>query len=605
MFKNKVGRPSNETLKKRRIIKIGAFVICIALVLTILLRVNILTNLKGDATPPNDFFTDINFYCAVVNTYNQSNGASYDCYNYVLSDDELASITMLDGVGDIQNVDGLEKLTGLEYLSLPSKGLSSIDLSHNAALTFLNLYNNNLTSIDLSNNTNLTRLDLQNNDLTSIDVSNLTNLTELDIEHNNLTTIDVSNNINLTGLDLSYNNMNSVDISGLEKLTYFEIYNNNLSELDVRNLTELKNLRVTGNNNLRKIYTENNLNLSDIEIEYYDSIDPNIYNQLAYAQFTIIMPKESSFYFSALQGVNYENENISINNGIITANEVGFNFSDFTPNENSEFEIGFIVLDKLSSEKYDVDNDNEYIYVGFDSNDKIRNNLSLGTDLGRLFCEVETDEELNACLSMLVDSGGMYDYVINDDIARTVFEFYDGEEDEFSHIEISYTLGRIDLSDYEVENKTITVDSSFNYEDIPYYNVLLEYSDNTLIVKDLSGNEIDRYTVNTSGNNGAIEPNENYQENENTSPNQQDNNSNDNNEKTPNNNNNNNNQKDDDNKVDDNNTNNINNNKTSKKTTLNKFDNAKTYDNIVRYFIICGISILLIVGIVTYTKRKK
>ena len=512
---------------------------------------------------------------------------------------------MLDGVGDIQNVDGLEKLTGLEYLSLPSKGLSSIDLSHNAALTFLNLYNNNLTSIDLSNNTNLTRLDLQNNDLTSIDVSNLTNLTELDIEHNNLTTIDVSNNINLTGLDLSYNNMNSVDISGLEKLTYFEIYNNNLSELDVRNLTELKNLRVTGNNNLRKIYTENNLNLSDIEIEYYDSIDPNIYNQLAYAQFTIIMPKESSFYFSALQGVNYENENISINNGIITANEVGFNFSDFTPNENSEFEIGFIVLDKLSSEKYDVDNDNEYIYVGFDSNDKIRNNLSLGTDLGRLFCEVETDEELNACLSMLVDSGGMYDYVINDDIARTVFEFYDGEEDEFSHIEISYTLGRIDLSDYEVENKTITVDSSFNYEDIPYYNVLLEYSDNTLIVKDLSGNEIDRYTVNTSFNNGAIEPNENDKKNENTSPNQQDNNSNDNNEKTPNNNNNNNNQKDDDNKVDDNNTNNINNNKTSKKTTLNKFDNAKTYDNIVRYFIICGISILLIVGIVTYTKRKK
>ena len=39
--------------------------------------------------------------------------------------------------------------------------------------------------------------------------------------------------------------------------------------------------------------------------------------------------------------------------------------------------------------------------------------------------------------------------------------------------------------------------------------------------------------------------------------------------------------------------------------TLTKFNNTKTYDDIMRYFIIGGISILLIVGIVIYTKKKK
>ena len=42
-----------------------------------------------------------------------------------------------------------------------------------------------------------------------------------------------------------------------------------------------------------------------------------------------------------------------------------------------------------------------------------------------------------------------------------------------------------------------------------------------------------------------------------------------------------------------------------RKTTLNKFDNAKTYDDIVKYFIIGGISVLLIGGVIIYTKKKK
>ena len=140
---------------------------------------------------------------------------------------------------------------------------------------------------------------------------------------------------------------------------------------------------------------------------------------------------------------------------------------------------------------------------------------------------------------------------------------------------MKYKLGRMDLSDNELNGKQITVSSDFDVDDIEHCNVELELNGNILIVKDLNGNEVDRYTVNVRKSNETPNSNDGDEINE----------------------------------VEESTTNNIATEKediTSKKTTLNNFENnAKTYDDIVKYFIIGGIAIILIIGIIIYTKRRK
>ena len=120
----------------------------------------------------------------------------------------------------------------LESLSVPSLGLSYLNLESNPKITFLDLYNNNFSSIDISNQTELRELRIQINNLTSIDLSKNTKLEKLKILNNNLEgTLDVS----------MLENLIELHIVGNPNLTCVQVSENQLAKLDVGELPGWEN----------------------------------------------------------------------------------------------------------------------------------------------------------------------------------------------------------------------------------------------------------------------------------------------------------------------------------------------------------------------------
>ncbi len=527
MFKNKVGRPSNETIKKRRIFNIVLIVIIFIVLFSLTYTLtNISTKrLKGDSGPTyygvscdedsacyEAGFRNGNLYQRVIDSYNSGNGGSLS-YNDVITDDELSAIRYLDaGNGNIDDTTGIEKLVNLEELYLS---------------------NNNITSIDLSNNTNIELLYLDKNSLNEINLNNLTNLTLLNVNENNLFSLNISHNLELEHLQINENNIGMMNFSENIKLNVLAIDYDTFSLSDI-NIDQLTTLVIDGYILLKN----ESLDLSTLGITMDSSVE-------------------------------IEDEDvISIENNIVIAEDIGIS-TLISNSADKEITIVFIISDSIESSKYNIDYENRYIYTGLDEDEEIINNLYYEHEFLDM---LEIDE---------------YDFDINNNLLNISIP----DTDLNSNIDTKvrpYKLGRIDLSNYEVNGKVITVDSSFNYEDVPYYNVTLEYSDNELIVKDLNGNEVDRYTVNVSGNT-LPEPEEIDQGNENGTQAPEDNSST---TKSSN--------------IEESTTTKVVEEKTSKKTTLNKFENnAKTYDDIVKYFIIGGIAVVLIIGVIIYTKKKQ
>ncbi len=548
MFKNKVGRPSNEVIKKRRILKALALSIVFIAILSLTYTLtNINTKrLKGESDYPEYLnlsceegtacyqvgFRNGNLYQKVIDSYNDENNASLS-YEDVITDEQLLSITILYAPGrDIDDVTGIERLINLRYLDLSDNNLSSIDLS-NTNLSYLSLAGNNITSIDLSNLTNLEELYLSNNNLSEIDLGNLIYLEELRLSNNNISEINLSNLTNLEDLRLSNNNLSSLDLSNnlnIEDLSLdIDLYNT----IDYSNLNNLYRFR----NNLTMLVGE------QIDIN-------NVLN--------IFGVQNSELY--------EEGEIYTYNNGIIRTINQGYSELCFYFENSKNYYIELFVFDPILSNKYEIDNENKYIYVGNETDEEIRENIILKYE--GLCSGIDSIEDIEECMSYIEKYKYFYGVKINNSILK--YQFYDDKEDQT----IKYNLGRIDLSSYEVNENEITVSGVFNYEEVPHDNVELEYSNNTLIVKDLNGNEVDRYTVNVRKSNETPNSNDGDEINE----------------------------------VEESTTNNIATEKediTSKKTTLNKFENnAKTYDDIVKYFIIGGIAIVLIIGVIIYTKKK-
>ena len=574
MFKRKIGRPSNSEIKKRRIIKALALSIVFIAILSLTYTLtNINTRrLKGDSGP--DYygisceeetacyqagFRNGNLYQAVIDRYNSENSASLT-YEDVITDEQLLSITSLDArKGNIDDATGIEKLVNLKDLYLPDNNLNSIDLSNNTKLNGLDLGNNNLTSIDLSNLTNLENMDLGGNNLTSIDLSNLINLVDLKLDNNRISTLDLSNLTNLDELDIC-----STSITELNLPNY-------LASLDIDYLSYINN-----DININRI---GEIHINPIILQKNETFD--IYNELGISSDMI---SNMSIYD--------DGENVlSINNNVFSANNIGISEIELDLSETN-INLYFVVSDAIESNKYNINYEERYLYTGLDNNEVIVNNL---------YYEHE-----------LLDMLGIDGYNIDIDNSKLNISVPDPETD-LEYILRPYNLGRIDLSSYEINEKEITVNGVFNYEEVPHDNVELEYSNNTLIVKDLNGNEVDRYTVVGNNDPGIIDPEPINPENNNGNPapnNNDENNNVDNNTNNNQSNNNNNNQNtNDNNKIEESTANNAVIEKediTSKKTTLNKFEkNAKTYDDIVKYFIIGGIAIVIIVGMVIYTKKRK
>ncbi len=119
--------------------------------------------------------------------------------------------------GSILNELDVSQNTNLETLSIGTSQLTSLDLSANDLLEFtLGSLNDRQTdpiaSIDLSEQTNLTKLELGNTMITAVDLSNNLNLRELVLRYSSLLTLDVSNNIQLETLEIRDGDLVTLDL---------------------------------------------------------------------------------------------------------------------------------------------------------------------------------------------------------------------------------------------------------------------------------------------------------------------------------------------------------------------------------------------------------
>jgi hypothetical protein len=120
----------------------------------------------------------------------------------------------------------VSKLVNLQLLGIQFTGLKSIDLSKNISLLELDVYNDQddpstpwgvtkgLTSLDVSHNTNLWRLYCGFNLITSLDVSHNPQLSEVWAENNQLTAMDFTHNPQMYVIVLYNNNLTSLNIKG-------------------------------------------------------------------------------------------------------------------------------------------------------------------------------------------------------------------------------------------------------------------------------------------------------------------------------------------------------------------------------------------------------
>ena len=248
----------------------------------------------------------------------------------------------------------VSKSTALTKLHVGNNQLTYLDVSKSTALTKLDVSNNQLTYLDVSKNTKLTRLWVSINQLTNIDVRNNTALTELSVGWNSLTSIDVSKNTALTFLDVSYNQLTSLDVSKSTALTELRSYDNQLTYLNLLNNTKLSDLYLSGNN------------FSNVLTRYVgDSGNANS---------AVKLPSHLE------QSITWKSEDekiaISDSDGVVTAikpgtvNVVGTNKYYTTKTIVNVFE--------MTSDKYEIDNENLYIYVGNDNDvDTIKNNINV------------------------------------------------------------------------------------------------------------------------------------------------------------------------------------------------------------------------------------
>ena len=182
----------------------------------------------------------------------------------------------------------LSSLINLDYLSLGSTQLTSIDLSplanHLNQLSFPN--NPNITSIDLSMLTSLTYISCYNNsNLASVNINGLVNLNEVTLSNNQSSSMDFSSGFpNISYLNIAGNHLSTIDISMLPNLATLDCRANNpLTSLFVKN-GRLNSLNISNNPNLQYICADEN-KISSFQLQVNQSVSTNCHIN-SYCSFT-------------------------------------------------------------------------------------------------------------------------------------------------------------------------------------------------------------------------------------------------------------------------------------------------------------------------------
>ena len=387
------------------------------------------------------------------------------------------ALTDLD-VGDNQLTSlDISNNTALTKLDVGNNQLTSLDVSNNTALTKLYAYNNQLTSLDVSKNIALTQLYAYNNQLTKLDVSKNTALKELYADNNQLTSLDVSNNTALIFLYAGSNQLTNLDVSKNTALIKLFAYNNQLTNLDVSKNTALKEL-YADNNQLTSLDVSNNTALTKLSVALNQltnldvsknmvlaelKVDRNsfITNLVTYKNKSINIENYTKFVklpegkTSTLIKLSSDNEDVAIDGSNININKAGDYVvtasykHDIYTNYNTNTYSGTynIKIVEITSDKYKIDEDKEYIYTGTDvDKDTILNNINLDSE----------------CSKVIEDNKLIIKY--GDEVLKT-----------FKIVNISST--KYDLS------KEYIFDNNFSIDNIKVVNGTSEVNNNELLIK--------------------------------------------------------------------------------------------------------------------------
>ncbi|WP_086315520.1 hypothetical protein A5821_003005 [Enterococcus sp. 7F3_DIV0205] len=165
---------------------------------------------------------------------------------------------------EVDNAQGIEYLSNLEYLQFQDGKLSTLDLSKNKKLNWLEVSGSLITTLDLKNNPELRWIDATGSKLTSIDITNCTKLESLQLGTNKLKTIDLSRNPKLSFLSIYRNQLESIDVSKNPELNHLYLGLNELAAIDVTKNPKLYYLRVDSNSKIAKIDLSNNPSLLEL-----------------------------------------------------------------------------------------------------------------------------------------------------------------------------------------------------------------------------------------------------------------------------------------------------------------------------------------------------
>jgi hypothetical protein len=196
--------------------------------------------------------------------FNKIEGVSTVGNNQILKED-AESIKELDlsyplggGIGDLDDLSGIENFINLKKLTCDRQSLRRVDLSKNTKLEYVWFANNKLIDINLKN---------------------LEFLEELQLIGNQLETIDLSDNPYLRILRLGENYFSSFDLESTPRVNYLVLKNNPLTE--IKNLTNL--------NLIKHCYLEGT-NLSSLDVsglttlDYLDLNDTNLLSCIQVSQ---------------------------------------------------------------------------------------------------------------------------------------------------------------------------------------------------------------------------------------------------------------------------------------------------------------------------------
>ena len=283
LFENKVGRPSNEVKKNRRIFVVSMITLgAVLLTLGVSFLVNINSDrLKGAASekPANTSFDDMNFYKCVIDNYNKEKGTKLS-YKTKLTDNQLNGISKLACSNrGITSVKGIEKITNLRSFDGDLNRISKINVSKNIKLEYLNLYDTKLEYIDLNKNINLKSLSIGAEQLKSIDLTNNKKLESLGLNSVSLKNLDLSKNVNLVRFGLYYMNLSDLNLDSNKNLKELSIVSdNNLRTLNLVQNTSLNQLVLFMDDNLENVYLDESLDRKMIRVDRVESNDNNVIN---------------------------------------------------------------------------------------------------------------------------------------------------------------------------------------------------------------------------------------------------------------------------------------------------------------------------------------